>query len=212
MTKIRIAIVEDDKDIRSLLETILSSEPDMAVVRSYSNGDNFLKALDQLQCDVVMMDINMPGKSGIECVAAAKAVRPEIQFLMSTVFENPVYIFQALCAGATGYLVKNTTADKIVEAVRDIMNGGSPMSSQIARLVVSSFAGKQTTAIHTDQLTNREKEILDLLAKGLMYKEIAGEKDISTETVRKHVRNIYEKLQVTTRIEAINKVYPKVIE
>lgn len=209
MNKIRVVIVEDDHDIRSLLETILGSEPDMEVMRSYSSGDNFLKALDHVQCDVVMMDINMPGKSGIECVAEAKAKKPELQFLISTVFENPAYIFQALCAGATGYLVKNTTSDKIIAAVREIVAGGSPMSSQIARLVVSSFAGKQMNAIHTDQLTTREKEILDLLAKGLMYKEIAAEKEISTETVRKHVRNIYEKLQVTTRMEAINKVYPK---
>ena len=209
MKSIRVIVVEDDKEIRSLLEHILNSESDIEVVRSFTTGDNFLKSWENIECDVVMMDINMPGKSGIECVALAKAMKPQVQFLMSTVFENTAYIFQALCAGATGYLIKNTTADKIIEAVREIAVGGSPMSTPIARLVVSSFAGKQMNAIHTDQLTTREREILDLLAKGLMYKEIAGEKDISTETVRKHVRNIYEKLQVTTRMEAINKVYPK---
>ena len=147
--------------------------------------------------------------SGIECVAQAKPLKPHVQFLISTVFENSTYIFQALCAGATGYLVKNTTGDKMAEAVREIYMGGSPMSTQIARMVVTSLGAKQTTAMHTHQLTLRENEILDLLAKGLMYKEIASKKEISTETVRKHVRNIYEKLQVTTRMEAINKVYPK---
>jgi DNA-binding NarL/FixJ family response regulator len=209
MSKIRVVIVEDDKEIRSLMEFILSDAPDMEVVRSFSSGDNFLKAFDSFDCDVVLMDINMPGKSGLECVAEAKPKKPEVQYLISTVFENAVYIFQALCSGATGYLIKNTTADKIIEAVRDIHQGGSPMSSQIARMVVNSLGAKQMNAIHSDQLTTREKEILDLLAKGLMYKEIAAQKEISTETVRKHVRNIYEKLQVTTRMEAINKVYPK---
>lgn len=209
MHKIKVVIVEDDKEIRSLMEGILSGEPDLEVVRAFSSGDNFLKAFDSFECDVVLMDINMPGKSGLECVAEAKPKKPEIQYLMSTVFENAAYIFQALCSGATGYLIKNTTADKIIEAVRDIHQGGSPMSSQIARMVVNSLGAKQLNAIHSDQLTTREKEILDLLAKGLMYKEIAAQKEISTETVRKHVRNIYEKLQVTTRMEAINKVYPK---
>ncbi len=209
MDKIKIVIVEDDKEIRELMEFVFRAEPDMEVVRSFSTGDNFLKSFDNFQCDVVLMDINMPGKTGIECILEAKPKRPQVQYLISSVFENPVYIFQALCCGATGYLIKNTTSDKIVEAVRDINNGGSPMSSQIARMVVDSLAAKQINTIHTDQLTAREKEILDLLAKGLMYKEIAAQKEISTETVRKHVRNIYEKLQVTTRMEAINKVYPK---
>lgn len=208
MPTIKVVIVEDDKEIRSLMEFLLGEAPDIEVVRSFSTGDNFLKAFDSFECDVVLMDINMPGKSGLECVAEAKPKKPEVQYLMSTMFENAAYIFQALCSGATGYLVKNNTGDRIIEAVRDIHQGGSPMSSQIARMVVNSLGAKQMNAIHSDQLTTREKEILDLLAKGLMYKEIASQKDISTETVRKHVRNIYEKLQVTTRMEAISKVYP----
>jgi DNA-binding NarL/FixJ family response regulator len=209
MPAIKVVIVEDDKEIRNLMEFLLSEAPDIEVVRSFSTGDNFLKAFDSFTCDVVLMDINMPGKSGLECVAEAKPKKPEVQYLMSTMFENAAYIFQALCSGATGYLVKNNTGDRIIEAVRDIYQGGSPMSSQIARMVVNSLGAKQMNVIHSDQLTTREKEILDLLAKGLMYKEIASQKDISTETVRKHVRNIYEKLQVTTRMEAIDKVYPK---
>lgn len=209
MQKIKVVIVEDDKEIRSLLEGILNSEADLEVVRVFSTGDNFLKAFDTFECDVVLMDINLPGKNGIDCVAEAKPRKPQVQYLISTVFENAAYIFQALCSGATGYLIKNTTADKIIEAVRDIHQGGSPMSSQIARLVVNSLGARQIQTMHQDQLTTREREMLDLLAKGLMYKEIAAQKEISTETVRKHVRNIYEKLQVTTRMEAINKVYPK---
>lgn len=209
MPAIKVVIVEDDKEIRNLMEFLLSEAPDIEVVRSFSTGDNFLKAFGSFECDVVLMDINMPGKSGLECVAEAKPKKPEVQYLMSTMFENAAYIFQALCSGATGYLIKNNTGDRIIEAVRDIHQGGSPMSSQIARMVVNSLGAKQMNVIHSDQLTTREKEILDLLAKGLMYKEIASQKDISTETVRKHVRNIYEKLQVTTRMEAIDKVYPK---
>ncbi|MBL0340802.1 MAG: response regulator transcription factor [Bacteroidetes bacterium] len=209
MKKIKIVIVEDDSEIRKLTEEILSGVADMEVVKSFSNGDNFLKSLEHLNCDVVLMDINMPGKSGIECVAEAKPRNPNVQYLICTVFENPQYIFQALCSGATGYMIKNTTGDKLITAIREITLGGSPMSSQIARLVVNSFTAKPTGSIHAEQLTTREKEILDLLAQGLMYKEIATKKEISVETVRKHARNIYEKLQVTTKMEAINKVYPK---
>ncbi len=211
MKKARLVIVEDDSEILKLTAEVLSGEPDFDVIRTFSNGDNFIKAFDKLDCDVVLMDINMPGKSGIECVAELKPKRPEVQYLISTVFENPQYIFQALCAGATGYLIKNTTSDKLIEAVRDIANGGSPMSSQIARLVVNSFTAKTAGAVNDSQLTPREKEILDMLSQGLLYKEIASRKEISLETVRKHARNIYEKLQVTTRMEAINKVYPKSI-
>lgn len=207
MKKIKIIIVEDDKEIRELVEGILSSEKDMVVVKSFANGDSFLKSWENYECDVVLMDINMPGKNGIECITEAKPKKPNVQFLVCTVFENPIYIFQALCNGATGYMLKNNTGDKLVSAIREIANGGSPMSANIARLVVDSFAAKQTSVINNSILTIREKEILDLLAKGLMYKEIAVKKEIGVETVRKHVYNIYEKLQVNSRTEAINKVY-----
>jgi len=209
MKKIRIIIVEDDKEIRQLTEGILSGEGDMEVVKTFANGDSFLKSWENYECNVVLMDINMPGKNGIECIAGAKPKKPDVQFLVCTVFENPHYIFQALCNGATGYMLKNNTGDKLVHAVREIAGGGSPMSAGIARLVVDSFAAKQTSAIHNSILTSREKEILDLLAQGLMYKEIAAKKEIGVETVRKHVYNIYEKLQVNSRTEAINKVYGK---
>lgn len=207
MKKIKIIIVEDDKEIRELAEAILGSEKDMEVVKTFPNGESFLKLWENYECNVVVMDINMPGKTGIECIAEAKPKNPKVQFLISTVFENPQYIFQALCNGATGYMLKNNTGDKLISAVREIANGGSPMSANIARLVVDSFSHKQTVEIHNELLTAREKEILDLLAQGLMYKEIAVKKEISVETVRKHVYNIYEKLQVNSRTEAINKVY-----
>lgn len=209
MKKIKIIIVEDDKEIREIAEGILSGEKDMEVIKTFANGDNFLKSWENYYCNVVLIDINMPGKTGIECIAEAKPKKPHVQFLISTVFENPQYIFQALCNGATGYMLKNNTGDKLINAVREIANGGSPMSANIARLVVDSFSTRQTAEIHNELLTAREKEILDLLAQGLMYKEIAARKDIGIETVRKHVYNIYEKLQVNSRTEAINKVYGK---
>ncbi|MBK7681041.1 MAG: response regulator transcription factor [Bacteroidetes bacterium] len=209
MKKIRIILVEDDKEILEMMEGIISDENDMVVVKTFSNGDSFLKSWENYSCDVVLMDINMVGKNGIECIGIAKPINPNVQFLVCTVFENPKYIFQALCSGATGYLLKNNAGDKLLTAIREISQGGSPMSVSIARMVVDSFASKQKATIHNELLTPREKEILDLLAQGLMYKEIASRKEIGVETVRKHVYNIYEKLQVNSRTEAINKVYGK---
>lgn len=205
---IRIALVEDDKEIRELLRGRIEREAGFQFVRGYPAGEDFLKALPDLEVDVVLMDINLPGKSGIDLVHEAKPLRPSIQYLMLTVFENPAFIFQALCAGATGYLVKNAEMDEISTAIRDIHSGGSPMSRQIARLVVASFQKDVQMRIQDEKLTGREKGILDQLANGLMYKEIGVRSGISTETVRKHVRNIYEKLQVSSRMEAIRKVYP----
>ncbi len=205
---IRIVIVEDDKEIRELLRRRIEREEDFLFVRGFPSGEDMLRLLPDLEVDVVLMDINLPGKSGIDCVREAKPIRPSIQYLMLTVFENPAFIFQALCAGATGYLVKNTEMEEISEAIREIHSGGSPMSKSIARLVVASFQKDVQVRIQDEKLTEREKGILDQLATGLMYKEIGIKSGISTETVRKHVRNIYEKLQVSSRMEAIRKVYP----
>ncbi len=205
---IRIVIVEDDKEIRELLRRRIEREAGFLFVRGFPSGEDMLGALPDLEVDVVLMDINLPGKSGIDCVREAKPIRPSIQYLMLTVFENPAFIFQALCAGATGYLVKNTEMEEVSAAIRDIHSGGSPMSKSIARLVVASFQKEVQVRIQDEKLTEREKSILDQLATGLMYKEIGVKSGISTETVRKHVRNIYEKLQVSSRMEAIRKVYP----
>lgn len=207
--ELRVVIVEDDEELLGLLKGTVDRAEGMRVLRSFTLGDDFMAAHTELEVDVVLMDINMPGLNGIECVRKAKPLRPEVQFLMLTVFENPAYIYQALCAGATGYLMKNSDPEEIIAAIREISIGGSPMSTTIARMVVGSFQQDLQTRINDQKLTEREKSVLDQLANGLMYKEIAVKAGISTETVRKHVRNIYEKLHVGSRMEAIRKVYPR---
>jgi len=206
--QIRVALVEDDKEIRELLRLGLERAKLIQVVQCFANAEDFLEGFSTLEVDVVLMDINLPGKNGIDCIREVKPLRPSVQFLVLTVFENPAYIFQALCAGATGYLVKNEEPEQLHAAIHDIHAGGSPMAPTIARLVVASFQREVQVRIQDHALTEREKNVLDQLANGLMYKEIAAKAEISTETVRKHVRNIYDKLQVSSRMEAIRKVYP----
>jgi DNA-binding NarL/FixJ family response regulator len=206
--QVRVLVVEDDEEIRDLVRRILSADHTIQCVKAYPSGDAFLKEFTGEEAEVVVMDINMPGSNGIECVAKAKPLDPRVQYIMSTVFENPNYIFQALCAGATGYLLKSLSAQELVPAIHDVMEGGSPMSPAIARLVVSSFQGQARASISDHQLTAKEREIVDGLASGLMYKEIADKGGISIGTVRVHIRNIYEKLQVSSRHEAVKKVYP----
>lgn len=204
---IRIVLVDDDHDLRALMRKSLEREG-FRIVGVFPNGEDFLNKFPELEADVVIMDIDMPGRTGIECVGKAKPSRPGTQFMMMTVFENPAYIFQALCNGATGYIIKGAGQQELAQAVRDLCQGGSPMSPGIARLVVESFQGRVRTEIQDHKLTERERGILDQLATGRMYKEIAHKEAISIETVRKHARNIYEKLQVRSRMEAIRKVYP----
>ncbi len=206
--RVRVVVVEDDEEIRELVRRILSDDPSIQYVKAYPTGDAFVQGFDAESTDVVIMDINMPGSSGIECVAQAKPRDPRVQYIISTVFENPNYIFQALCAGATGYLLKGLSAQELVPAIHGVMEGGSPMSPAIARMVVSSFQGQARASISDHQLTAKEREIVDGLAAGLMYKEIADKGGISIGTVRVHIRNIYEKLQVNSRHEAVKKVYP----
>ncbi len=201
--------MEDDKEQCELLRARIERAEDMRVAKVYFNAEVFLRELAGLDADVVLMDIKLPGKSGVDCVREAKPLKPQVQYLMLTVLENPAYIFQSLCAGATGYLLKNIEPEELVDAVRDIAAGGSPMSSAIARLVVNSFQQETQQRINDEQLSDREKQILDLLAQGLLYKEIGAKAGISVETVRKHVRHIYEKLQVKSRMEAVRKVYPR---
>ncbi len=208
MRTVRVAIVDDDKEMAWHMRRIMQATEGIDLVKHFSNGEDFLAGFPGLDVDVVLMDITMPGRSGIECITAAKPVKPHVQFMVLTVFESPTYVFQALCAGATGYVVKGNAPMELVEAIRDIQSGGSPMSKAIARLVVNSFHAGTQQRINDERLTEREKEVLDQLATGLMYKEIAAKADISTETVRKHVRNIYAKLQVSSRMEAIRKAFP----
>jgi DNA-binding NarL/FixJ family response regulator len=152
------------------------------------------------------MDIHLPGINGIDAVKKLKSLCPQTQFIMSTVYEDDENIFESLKAGASGYLLKKTAPSKILDAIVEVYNGGSPMSSQIARKVIASFQ-KKDSIDETDILTPKEKEVLKALAKGLRYKEIADEMKVSMETIRSHARKIYEKLQVQSRTEALNKVY-----
>ena len=206
---IRIAVVEDDKTVRSVLEILLSGSPGFECVAAYSNGEDALAGLPGLNPDVVLMDINLPGISGIECIIRLKEQSLPMLFIMLTVFEDSDAIFQSLSAGASGYLIKGTPPAKLLEAIQDVYQGGSPMSREIARKVVQSFQHTPSLPGTENALTKREEEILSYLVKGLLYKEIAGLLFISVETVRTHLRNIYEKLQVRTRSEAILKYLSK---
>ena len=202
---IRIAVVEDDKTVREGLQILLNGSPGFSCVATYGNGEDAEADLPAVLPDVVLMDINLPGISGIECILALKEQKVPIQFIMLTVFEDSDDIFHSLSAGASGYLLKQTPPVKLLEAIQDVYRGGSPMSGEIARKVVQSFQHPLPDYAAANGLTKREDEILGYLVKGYFYKEIAGELFISVETVRTHIRNIYEKLQVRTRSEAILK-------
>jgi DNA-binding NarL/FixJ family response regulator len=206
---IRIAVVEDDKTVREGLQMLLNGSPGFTCVAAYSNGEDAVAGLPQVNPDVVLMDINLPGISGIECIIRLKELDLPMLFIMLTVFEDSDAIFQSLSAGATGYLLKQTPPARLLEAIQDVHRGGSPMSGDIARKVVQSFQHPVHASGHANGLTKREEEILSYLVKGYFYKEIAGLLFISTETVRTHIRNIYEKLQVRTRSEAIVKYLNK---
>lgn len=205
---ITVAIVEDIREIKEGLEILIDSEEGFRCIKTFSNGEEAVNGLPGLCPDVVLMDINLPGINGIEAVRNLKGQCPKTQFIMSTVYEDDENIFESLKAGASGYLLKRTAPSKILDSITEVYYGGSPMSSQIARKVIASFQQKKSID-ETEILTPREKEILKLLAKGLRYKEIAAELNISMDTVRSHTRNIYEKLHVQSRTEAINKVLGK---
>jgi DNA-binding NarL/FixJ family response regulator len=212
MKEIRVCIVDDNPDLRSALEEILKMSDDYRCVGTISNAREAMQKLPSLSPDVVLMDINLGGdESGIDCVRLLKPQIPQTNFMMCTVYEENEKIFEALSAGASGYILKKTAPSKMLEAIRELYEGGAPMSSQIARKVVAAFQSKGSSAGQNveklEQLSVREKEILEQLSKGLMYKEIAAELHISAETVRKHVYHVYEKLHVTNRIEAVNKYY-----
>jgi DNA-binding NarL/FixJ family response regulator len=201
--------VDDNNDIRSALEEIIKIADGYKLLACYSSGEEALKKIPILHPDVVLMDINLGGMSGIECVRRLKPEHPEILYMMCTVYEEDEKIFEALSAGANGYILKKTTPPKLLDAIRELNEGGAPMSSQIARKVVTAFQSKPVSpeASSLSVLSNREKEILELLSKGMLYKEIAAQLFISQETVRKHVYHIYEKLHVNNRVEAVNKYF-----
>ncbi len=209
--KIPVAIVEDNNDIRQALEQIIEMSDTCQLVGSCVNGEEALIRLPIIQPKVVLMDISLGGITGIEVVKELKVHHPDILFMMCTIYEDDEQLFEALSAGASGYILKKTPPGKLLEAILELVDGGAPMSSQIARKVVAAFQNKKSeknpneTAL--DVLSKREKEILEMIAKGLLYKEISDSLFISIETVRKHVRHIYDKLHVDNRIEAVNKFY-----
>jgi DNA-binding NarL/FixJ family response regulator len=203
---ITIAIIEDDKITRETLESIIETTEGFACAGTFADAETGLEFLTPNPADIVLMDIHLPGMDGIECVRQLKSVHPEMQFIMCTIFQDDDSVFNALKAGATGYLLKNDDPGKIIDAIRELHAGGSPMTPQIARRVLESFKRPSVNDdIHL--LTNRETEMLGLLAKGLRYKEIADKLFISTATVRTHIYNIYQKLHVQSRTDAINKVF-----
>jgi DNA-binding NarL/FixJ family response regulator len=203
--EISVVIIEDIREIREGLALLIGSSEGFNCLQTFTTGEEAMEKLPALYPDVALMDINLPGINGIEAVRKLKAECPKTQFIMSTVYEDDESIFESLKAGASGYLLKKTAPSKILDSISEVYHGGSPMSSQIARKVIASFQEKQSID-DSALLTQREKEILKSLAKGLRYKEIAAELGIGIETVRTHARNIYEKLQVQSRVEAINKI------
>jgi len=204
MTKITVAIVEDNLEISQSLEQLLNSTEGFICVGACPDSQTALKTLPALNPNVILMDINLPGESGIACVKKLKPLLNS-QIVMLTMYENSEKVFEALASGAIGYLLKRTPKEKLLEAITEAYEGGSPMSMEIARMVVKSFGGVSKKNEVRAMLTEREWEILEHLAKGKRYKEIAASLFISTETVRSHLRNIYEKLQVRSSTEAVLK-------
>lgn len=202
---INVSIVEDSDKFRETLARVLNRAEGFHCISNYPSAEDALKALPQDKPNVVLMDINLPGINGVECVRQLKQLIPEIQVMMLTVYEDTENIFNALAAGATGYMLKRTPRDELLEAIREVHRGGSPMTTHIARKVVQSFQRAAPAASPTEVLSPREQEVLDCLAQGFLYKEIAEKLSISYETVHTYIRRIYEKLQVRTRTEAVAK-------
>ena len=206
---VRIAIFDDNKNIRESISMLLSTEPSFEVVGSFSHALDCVDDVKECRPDVVLMDIEMPGISGIEAVKAIKIQFPQVQVLMQTVFEDDDRVFDSICAGANGYVLKNHLTTKLIEFINDLQYGGSPMSLSIARKVLIKMQQIQEhvkPGVAPDyHLTNREKEVLACIVEGLAYKMIADKLSISYETVRSHVKKIYEKLHVASLTEAVGK-------
>ncbi len=208
---IKVAIVEDNKTIREGLSSLINGTAGFSCVGTYGDCESFLVELDFTKIDVVLMDIGLPGMNGIEGVKKAKQIDPDLNILMLTVYEENETVFEALCAGACGYLVKKTPPAKLIDAIRDIFEGGSPMSSLIARKVINTFHQNTRSNFEESQfqLSNREKDVVNQLAIGSNYNEIADNLFISVDTVRHHIRNIYKKLHVHSQSEAVAKAIRK---
>jgi DNA-binding NarL/FixJ family response regulator len=202
---IRVAIVDDDDGVRTKLGHAVARFAGCVCVGQFSSGEEALAGLPAAAPKVVLMDINLPGMNGIECVRQLKAAHPAIEFIMLTVYEDTDSVFSALAAGATGYLLKLATRQELLEAIQRVHAGGSPMTSHIARKVVQSFRRPTAVEAETTTLSPREQQVLEYLAKGFLYKEISSAMDISYDTVHNHIRHIYEKLHVRSRTQAVTK-------
>ena len=203
--QIKVAIVDDDEGIRTGLSQLIRRASAFRLTGDYPDGETALREIPEHPPDVVLMDINLPGMKGYECVRQLKAQMPSVQFLMLTVYEDSDSLFKSLKAGASGYLLKRTASAKLLEAIRDVYAGGSPMTPQLARRVVQFFSKPAGDAAGIAKLTAAEREFLDQLANGYAYKEIADRMKISIDTVRSYVRTVYEKLHVHSRTEAVVK-------
>lgn len=206
---ITLAIVEDLDEVRDGLKNFISLSQEFKVLDTFKTAEDAVDDLPKLKPDIVIMDINLPGMNGIECIRRIKDKSPSTQFMMFTVYENDEKVFEALKAGASGYLLKNTGLVQLIESLKELHNGGSPMSANIARKLVTLFREEEKQTKKLEVLSTRENEILLLLTKGLLYKEIADQLSISVSTVRQHIHHIYEKLHVQNRTEAINKAFGK---
>ena len=202
---IAVSITEDDAPAREILSDWIRRAPGFRLVGQYADAESAVVSLPSDKPEVALMDINLPGMSGIECVRRLKPILPETQFVMVTVYEDADHIFNALAAGASGYLLKQTPRDELLAALKDVYCGGSPMTSNIARKVVQSFQRPLPTSDEASNLSPREREVLELLARGYLYKEIASTLGISTPTVNTYIRRIYEKLHVRSRAQAVAK-------
>src|SRR5215204_1601531 len=202
---ITVSIVEDNDELRATLARVLNRSEGFRCLSQYQNAEDALKDLPQVKPAVVLMDINLPGINGVECVRQLKQLLPATQVMMLTVYEDTENIFNALAAGAAGYLLKRTKTAELLDAIREVQRGGSPMTTHIARKVTQSFQKAGPSPQATENLSQREQEVLDCLSQGFLYKEIAEKLGISYETVHTYIRRIYEKLQVRTRTEAVAK-------
>jgi DNA-binding NarL/FixJ family response regulator len=202
---ITVSIVEDNAELRGTLSRVINRVADFKCISQHGDAEAALEALPGERPQVVLMDINLPGINGVECVRRLKQLMPELLVIMLTAYEDTDNIFGSLEAGASGYLLKRSKSAEILDAIREVVGGGSPMTAHIARKVVSSFQSRGASPSPTENLAEREREVLDLLAQGFMYKEIADKLGISFETVRTYIRRIYEKLQVRSRTEAVAK-------
>ncbi|MBD3581087.1 response regulator transcription factor [Flavobacterium selenitireducens] len=206
---IKICLIEDIADIRDGLQSIILADKRFELQKSFVTAEEAIAELPLFQPDVVLTDINLPAKSGIDCVREVKPQFPQMQFMIFTIYEDNDQVFEALKAGSSGYILKNTAPAKIIESLVELYEGGSPMSPKIARKVLTTFNSAPVENDVNDILSKREQEVLELLSKGFLYKEIAEKLNISISTVKRHLNSIYTKLQVQNKVEAVNKLYNK---